>query len=469
MTNGQEALSRMRSQSANFHVTQTFTGLPNTGIAPFLAVGDIAFVAVGCLVGLAPLQRADSLAAAGIAAVITIALLRLVGLYRSRLTLSVLDDLPYLAMSSIGGALAASYLLDRQPLGFGLKGVAFVAAGVFVFAVAWRAIGYETVRQLRAHGLVNHRTLIVGRTPLANEIARTLHTNRKYGLRLTGFLDAEPDHTAEGVLGATSDLADCIQAHDIDVVIIAAESDRTELVESLRACDRVDAAIFWVPTLYETLHRNHDMDELWGIPLVRATTAPHRTQAWSMKRVFDIVAASLLLILAAPVMAVVALGVRLETGPGVLFRQKRVGLDGEEFELLKFRSLKPASVTESQTTWNVAGDNRMGAWGKLIRAWSLDELPQLFNVLRGDMSMVGPRPERRFFVEQFNEQIPAYRHRHRVPVGLTGWAAVNGLRGNTSIPDRARFDNYYAANWSLWLDFKILLLTVVAVLKRTGA
>jgi exopolysaccharide biosynthesis polyprenyl glycosylphosphotransferase len=196
--------------------------------------------------------------------------------------------------------------------------------------------------------------------------------------------------------------------------------------------------------------------------------APFRRFSWRAKRALDIVVAAALLVLTAPVLLACAVVVRIEGGPGVLFRQERVGLDGRRFQMLKFRSLKPSSEVESERRWTIADDPRMGPIGRLLRSTSLDELPQLVNVLRGDMSMVGPRPERPHFVEQLSRMHPRYRARLRVPAGLTGWAAVNGLRGDTSISDRVRFDNAYIQNWSLWLDIKILLRTIGAVLGRTG-
>ena len=173
--------------------------------------------------------------------------------------------------------------------------------------------------------------------------------------------------------------------------------------------------------------------------------------------------------LAAPVLALCALAVRLESGPGILFRQERVGLDGKPFPLLKFRSLRPATHDESATRWSIAFDDRLGPVGRFLRKTSLDELPQLWNVLRGQMSIVGPRPERPHFVEQFTNEFPAYLARHRVPSGLTGTSQVHGLRGNTSIEDRARLDNFYIEHWSLWADLKIMLRTAGAVLRGTGS
>jgi exopolysaccharide biosynthesis polyprenyl glycosylphosphotransferase len=207
---------------------------------------------------------------------------------------------------------------------------------------------------------------------------------------------------------------------------------------------------------------------VWGIPLIRVRRAPFRTQGWKLKRALDVLTSGVALLLLAPVLSACALGVRLEGGPGVIFRQSRVGLDGRPFQVLKFRSLKPLDEGESQTQWNIAQDHRLGPFGRFLRRTSLDELPQLWNILRGDMSLVGPRPERPHFVNQFSTHVPRYMARHRVPSGLTGWAQVHGLRGDTSIEDRARFDNYYIENWSPWLDVKILLRTVSQVVRGQG-
>jgi exopolysaccharide biosynthesis polyprenyl glycosylphosphotransferase len=254
----------------------------------------------------------------------------------------------------------------------------------------------------------------------------------------------------------------------VDVVIVTFGSLREpEIVDLLRACDRLSCEIFFVPRLYEIHSVTRGTEVLWGVPLERMRRAPFRTPAWTAKRVADVVVSALALLFLAPVLAICALGSRLETGC-VVFRQTRIGLDGRPFTVLKFCSLKPAVESEESTTWNIGTDARVGHFGRFLRRTSLDELPQLWNVLRGDMSLVGPRPERPFFVGQFTRQIPWYTARHRVPAGLTGWAQIHGLRGDTSIEDRARFDNFYIENWSMWGDIKILLRTVGQVLRAAG-
>ncbi|MGW1934790.1 sugar transferase, partial [Streptomyces sp. NPDC001919] len=207
---------------------------------------------------------------------------------------------------------------------------------------------------------------------------------------------------------------------------------------------------------------------MWGYAWQRVAP-PAEGRGLPAKRALDIVLAAPALALALPVLLLCALAVRLADGPGVLFRQERVGQHGRLFTLLKFRTLRPSDDAESATRWNVAGDRRMSAAGSFLRKTSLDELPQLWNVLRGDMSLVGPRPERPFFVAQFSKIHVGYAARHRMPVGLTGLAQVHGLRGDTSIEDRCRFDNHYIDHWSLWQDVCILLRTAAGLVRPTGS
>ncbi|MEV7193994.1 exopolysaccharide biosynthesis polyprenyl glycosylphosphotransferase [Streptomyces sp. NPDC093510] len=187
------------------------------------------------------------------------------------------------------------------------------------------------------------------------------------------------------------------------------------------------------------------------------------------KRLLDIAVSGVLLLVAAPVLAACALVLRAVEGPGVIFRQERVGKDGQLFTLLKFRTHRPADQQEAATRWSVADEHRMSAFCRFLRGTSLDELPQLWNVLRGDMSLVGPRPERPFFVAQFSQSYPDYAHRHRMPTGITGLAQIHGLRGDTSIEDRCRFDNAYIDSWSFWQDLCILLRTLGCLVRRTGS
>jgi exopolysaccharide biosynthesis polyprenyl glycosylphosphotransferase len=288
-----------------------------------------------------------------------------------------------------------------------------------------------------------------------------------------GFLDDDPRITdgPQGlpVLGGLWSLAAVLEDRPISNVVVAFSSFKESgMVGVIRACDRHECELFVVPRLYELQHMQDEMDNAWGVPLVRLKRSTYRSPAWRVKRLVDVLVSAGLLLVLLPLMLLLALVVRLDGGPDVLFRQERVGVDGRTFHVLKFRSLKPVDDAESATNWNIKHDSRLSPVGRFLRKTSLDELPQLINILRGEMSLVGPRPERPHFVEQFREAYPSYEARHRVPSGLTGWAQVHGLRGDTSIADRARFDNYYIENWSLWLDVKIVLRTFSSVLRGAG-
>ena len=437
------------------------------GVRPFLIVADVLAWMLAVLPSGVPLGRDLVLLA------VVVALYAAAGLYRSRLSLSALDDLPQLtgrALAAAAVTTSIALLVDPADLDAGLLGTALLLA---VSVVVLRTLAYAIVRRFRACGWVAHPTLVLGAGRVGGQLTTLLLQHPSYGLRPVGFLDSdpllEPEDRPVPLLGGPESLASVIVEFGVrDVVVAFSATTESQMVDIIRTCDRLQVEIFFVPRLFELHHTSRDMDHVWGMPLVRMRRAAFRTLSWKVKRLFDVVASGAALLLLAPVLGAVALAVRLETGPGVIFRQERVGLDGRPFQVLKFRSLAPVDETESQTLWNVAQDARLGPVGRLIRSTSLDELPQLWNILRGDMTVVGPRPERPVFVEAFTKSFPRYTARHRVPAGLTGWAQVHGLRGDTSIADRARFDNYYIENWSLWADLKIILRTVAAVLRRAG-
>lgn len=435
------------------------------GVTPFLVLADVLAWFVAALPG--GLIGRDLLLLA-----LVVGLYVGAGLYRSRLLLSALDDLPALTGRALAaGAATTSIALLVGIVDVGLLGTAALLA---VAVVLVRAVAYAVVRAVRVRGWVSHPTLILGAGRVGGQLASSLNAHRGYGLRPVGFLDEDPllseQERPVPLLGGQEALAKIIIEFGVQDVIVAFGSlPESDMVGIIRTCDRLDVEIFLVPRLFELHNAGREVDQIWGIPVVRLRRTAFRTFAWRLKRVFDVAVSSLVLLLLSPLMAVIALAVRFEGGPGVLFGQERVGVDGRPFRVLKFRSLKPVDETESAMQWSIAHDGRLGPVGRLLRASSLDELPQLLNILRGDMTLVGPRPERPHFVAQFSRIFPRYTARHRVPAGLTGWAQVHGLRGDTSIDDRARFDNCYIENWSLWLDVKILLRTVAAVLRRTGS
>jgi len=393
------------------------------------------------------------------------------GLYRSRLTLSILDDVPSLVGRGMVAGTVAFAIETLLGTGHAAPPALWGAGVCVVLAVAGRAIAYRVVRRVRSRRLIAHPTLVLGAGVVGGQVVRTLLDHPEYGLLPVGFVDSDPflvpDAMPVPLLGGNDDLARVITTFGVREVIIAFGAEReSAMIDVLRTCDRLKCEIFLVPRLFE-MHSTHGQhgDEVWGMPLIRMRRAAYRSPSWRLKRAMDVVVASVGLALAAPLLAVIAVAVRLESRGGILFRQERVGLDGSSFTVLKFRTLAPSDAVESATLWSIASDHRLKGVGRLLRRTSLDELPQLWNVLVGDMSLVGPRPERPHFVAEFQRTHPHYFHRHRVPAGLTGWAQVHGLRGDTSIADRARFDNFYVENWSLWLDIKILLRTARAFLR----
>ena len=405
--------------------------------------------------------------------VIAIALLSGGGRYRARLHLSVLDELPsVIGRLLVAAALVASVFALRHD-GEGVEVFLLIVLPGLGLVVLGRMATTRFILAARNRGVVAHRTLVVGGGPLAADVIELLQRHPRYGLAVAGFLDEGRDCAAAVFaphVGTLADLEAIVVENDIEVVLVAGgEFDEADLLDRVRSpeCAAVDLLI--VPRLPAFVTQTGAGDHIGSVPIMRIRTPPLDGVSWAVKRFFDVAVSVVVLVLLAPVMAACALAVRVEGGPGVIFRQARVGRDGRLFECLKFRSMRPADERESATRWSVVGDQRVGPVGRLLRRTSFDELPQLWNILRGDMTLVGPRPERPHFVEKFSSELPRYGHRHRVPAGLTGLAQVSGLRGaDTPISDRARFDNFYIENWSLWLDAKVLLRTISEVVFARG-
>jgi exopolysaccharide biosynthesis polyprenyl glycosylphosphotransferase len=354
-----------------------------------------------------------------------------------------------------------------------LERLLFVGVVVAAAVVAGRAVAYGLMRTAKARGLVWERTLIVGDGELAGKIAEVLAEHPEFGLRPIGYVgrpsvDLEPFP----LLGDVQDLDQVIREHNARRAIIAFGETRDEnLVAILRANEHTAAEIHVVPRFFELtgIPQGDSVDDLAGIPLLHLRRPALRPAGRFQKRVFDLVFASVLLILTLPILLVLALFVRLSSPGPVLFRQKRVGLDGRIFEIFKFRTMYEND--DSDTAWLAADDDqaRVTRIGHFLRKTNLDELPQLLNVLRGDMSLVGPRPERPHYTGQFSASIRRYDDRHRVLSGITGWSQIHGLHGRTRgmevIPRRALFDNYYIENWSIWRDLVIIARTLGVVLR----
>ncbi|HEY5785737.1 MAG TPA: sugar transferase [Microlunatus sp.] len=431
-------------------------------LAPFLWAADF----VGCIFA-ALMITAGGQTTLG-TAVVMASLMAVGGLNRPRLSLSVLDDLPQIIRLWLVGA--GFLLVVSQLLTNNMQLVLLV--GTLPAVVLARLVSYAIVRAVRSRGLVAHATVVVGAGAPGQMVVDALARHPESGLRAIGFVDSavlDLRDVSLPMLGEPFELAEVLQRTDARALIVAhGDMDEAALVSLVRNCQRHQCEVFVLPRLHEITHVANDMDAVGDLPLVRLRRSVYRSFSWRIKRLVDVVASALAIVLLSPLLALIALAVRRET-KGVIFRQVRVGCDGVPFELMKFQSLKPVDETESATNWNISHDDRLGPVGRLLRKTSLDELPQLFNILRGDMSLVGPRPERPHFVAEFGELYTGYADRHRVPCGLTGWAQVHGLRGDTPIDQRARFDNFYIENWTLWLDTKIMLRTAVSVFTQPGS
>jgi exopolysaccharide biosynthesis polyprenyl glycosylphosphotransferase len=380
------------------------------------------------------------------------------GLHRLRICLRAADQ--------AGRALAAVLapvlvLLPWLPEAGALR----LALWSAVLVLGARAGSCAALRAARRRGWLAEPALLIGTGQTGQEIAAALRAHPELGLRPQGYLDTAS--LAAGldlpVLGTTAELAEVVVRHGIRRVIVSFGGLRDEeLVTMARQCRNLRVDVCVVPRLYEVgaAVPRACLDEVWGIPLVPLRPGP-KAAARALKRAFDLSAAAALLVLAAPLLAVLGLLIKLQgTGP-VLFRQARVVAAGKLARVVKLRTM--AERSNSDTCW-VVPTFELTPLSRWLRTSHLDELPQLVNVLRGDMSLVGPRPERPYFTERFRREIPGYDDRHRMRAGLTGWAQVHGLHGDTSVHERVRFDNAYIDNWSIWLDAAILAATMTSAI-----
>jgi exopolysaccharide biosynthesis polyprenyl glycosylphosphotransferase len=387
------------------------------------------------------------------------------GLYARRFTLSILDDAAPLAAGMVLGVAVLALTTRGEPAGQ-LRAVASLLIGVVVL----RVVTYASVRRRRRRGSEVFPTLVIGSSAAAATLAERIWAHPETGLRLVRWFrsgrTATPQLPEANRPGFTAQLKDVISEQPVSDIILCERDDLLDdLVNELRQWGPSRTAVHFVSPLYELHHFRRIDDEVWGVPLEVVRRPGQRRLARMTKRAMDITVSLIALVVLSPLMVTVALGVRRELGRDILYRQERVGLEGRRFAMLKFRSL-PLDA-QAERSWS-PDDAALGPVGRFIRRYSLDELPQLFNVLRGDMSLVGPRPERPAYVEQFSRDVPGYVHRHRVPVGVTGLAAVKGLRGDTPLHERVYFDNLYIENWSVWLDVKIMIRTVMSVVGGTG-
>jgi len=398
---------------------------------------------------------------------------------------SLLDAL----VRALGAVSLAAMTLLAFEAAVGIERPVSLALREWLFTLVCLGGASALIVAIRRGALLDARfatpTLIVGAGRIGVQLVRRLREDRRYGLDPVGFIDSDPLPAEElqgetpgiPVLGGLRQLREAIASTGARRVILAfsREPDH-QLVDVVSECQRLGVSVSLVPRLFEQLSDRALLEHVGGLPLLCLRPTDPFDWRFAVKHALDKVIAGAALIALAPVFAAAALAVRLSSPGPIFFRQRRVGRDGQEFELLKFRTMRPAAE-EDETQFElpsglapggIEGVDRRTRVGRFLRDSSIDELPQLINVLRGEMSLVGPRPERPEYVRRFCAEVHRYGDRHRVKSGITGWAQVNGLRGRTSIADRAEWDNYYVRNWSLRLDLRIIALTVAEVLRFRG-
>jgi exopolysaccharide biosynthesis polyprenyl glycosylphosphotransferase len=430
--------------------------------------------------------------AAALLSLVWLPLFHSMGLYRLRRETGALRN-AWRLLTAVGAAVfvGSAVLFFYRGFSFSRAFVPVLAACLYALMAAGRTLIHAVSRRWRErHPL---RVAIVGESPAGEMMIAHLRASDPTGVtvcgRLAGRAGARPAVAVPAtplarapapavaarlselpVLGTYEDAAEVVAAQALDVLVLALPlEEQTHAAQIVADCRGLPVDVEFVPDLFQLMSRRAGVREIDGLPVLSLREFP--LTGWNVvkKRAFDLVLSGLSLAVLLPVLLLVALLVKL-TSPGpVFYRQERTGRDGRRFRILKFRSMAEDAEAETGAVWATAGDRRRTRLGAFLREWSLDELPQLWNVLTGEMSLVGPRPERPHFVREFSSAMPDYLDRHRVKSGITGWAQVNGLRGDTSIEERTRYDLYYVENWSLAFDVRILLLTARAVLGRRGA
>jgi exopolysaccharide biosynthesis polyprenyl glycosylphosphotransferase len=434
------------------------------------------------------------LVAAALLSLVWLPLFHAMGLYRLRRETGALRN-TWRLLTAVGAAVfvGSAVLFFYRGFSFSRAFVPILAACLFGLMLLGRTVAHAISRRWRErHPL---RVAIVGRGPAGEMLIMHLRASDPTGVTICGRLAgrtaarpavAVPDAPTSlaqvaapavatrlselPVLGTYEDAAEVVTAHALDVLVLALPlEEQTHAAQIVADCRGLPVDVEFVPDLFQLMSRRAGVREIDGLPVLSLREFP--LTGWNVvkKRAFDLALSGLSLAVLLPILLLVALLVKL-TSPGpVFYRQERTGRDGRRFRILKFRSMREGAEAETGAVRAKAGDRRRTPLGAFLREWSLDELPQLWNVLTGDMSLVGPRPERPHFVREFSSAMPDYLDRHRVKSGITGWAQVNGLRGDTSIEERTRYDLYYVENWSLAFDVRILLLTARAVFGRRGA
>ena len=408
----------------------------------------------------------------GLLVVHVLAILALLGFYRQYYiprAVSRVDMLYYVfAAVSIGtmmGVAVSSFLFktDDSIINYPRAMIAYAWLFTIILLVIGRILHQLLRSWLQTKGWGKDRLLIVGSGDTARSIIQRIQWTPQLGYELVGIVDGtRQKKKIQGIpiMGRPQDLPKLIEKHAIDEVIIAMpEKGHREIVHVISYCERGRVSIKIFPDIFQFITSDAGIDELGGLPLLSVRDFAFRGYLLIFKRLMDVVGAMFGLIFLGPIMLLTAVAIKLESPGPAFFVQERMGLDGKPFMMIKFRSMRK-DAEKHGPGWTVDNDPRQTKLGKLIRRIEIDELPNLINVALGEMSLVGPRPEQAHYVDQFRERVPRYMDRHREKGGMTGWAQVNGLRGDTSIAERTKYDLWYSENWSIWLDIKIVIRTI---------
>lgn len=364
------------------------------------------------------------------------------------------------------GTFSAIFLLRNNALIANYPRVTIVYGWLLsiLFLTFGRTIHHTSRDWLRRRGVAQDRLLIVGTGEQARIILQRILWSPQLGYKIIGVIATRPTALAQvlgvPILGETNELQQLINEHSIDEVILAApEEGHRATVRLISECQHGRVSIKVFPDMFQFMTSEAGIDDLGGLPLLSVRDFASRGYWLVFKRLMDVTVSALGLLVLSPLLLLLAVAIRLESPGPVFFIQERMGLDGKPFRMIKFRSMRSDSEAVGPG-WTVENDPRRTQIGSILRKLNIDEVPQLINVLLGEMSLVGPRPEQPHYVEQFQETIPSYMERHREKAGLTGWAQIHGLRGDTSIAERTNYDLWYSENWSLLLDVKIVIRTI---------
>ncbi len=397
-------------------------------------------------------------------------------LYHRQRSLSYIDQFyAIFGAASVGTIIGIAFIsfFFKNQLDYPRLMMVYVWFLTILFASLGRAIQSRIQLSLQARGWGDQRVLIVGIGDVGRMVMQKIRRSPQLGYRMVGFVDDNPKVMAvqnSPVLGDTNDIPDLIDSQNIHEVIIAMpEATHHEILKVVSKCDRGKVSVKVFPDVFQIMASKVTVGDLSGLPLLTVRDTALRGWGLTLKRIIDIVGSAIGLIFLSPIMMLLAMLIKLDSEGPVFYTQERTGLDGERFMMLKFRSMRTDAEDETGPVWTSSDDNRRTRLGTVIRSLSIDEFPQFINVLLGEMSLVGPRPERPVFVEQFEETIPRYMDRHKEKAGITGWAQINGLRGDTSIIERTKYDLWYIENWSLALDFRIIIRTILQMVNDRNA